>query len=1006
VCGMRRLSPLARAASLRWAGPLRALSSKASVPSGPPHPFESFLSGNSGGYIEDMYHSWKEDPSSVHKSWQSVFARMDAGALPGQSFVPPPTLNAGASLSSAVVPAGGPAAGVVSGGSASDQTKVLDLIHAYQARGHNIAELDPLGMYDADLDGAPVPDLELENYGWTEADLEKEFQLSGMLASGFLSGQSGPMKLGDIIARLREVYTTSVGVEYMHIWNHEQVNWIREQIETPQATEFSKEAKLRMLDRLAWSDHFEAFLANKYSTAKRFGLEGCEALIVGMKELIDCATDEGVENIIMGMPHRGRLNVLANVVRKPMEHIFNEFQGAAAPDSEEDFSGSGDVKYHLGMSYTRPTSSGKTVNLSLVANPSHLEAVNPVVEGKTRAKQHYNNDMERSRSMSLLLHGDAAFSGQGVVFETMGLSDLHDYSTGGTVHIVVNNQIGFTTDPRSSRSSPYCTDVAKAIQAPIFHVNGDDVEAVARVCILAAKWRQRFKRDVVIDIVCYRKYGHNELDQPMFTQPQMYTAISQMTPVFKKYSQQLISEGVISADEVAALSKGVTNFMSEKLEASRTYTPKKSDWLASNWAGMLPPNLEAQYHDTGVDRDTLTKVGLALTGLPEDFSPHRMVGKIYNQRREMVNSGKAVDWALAEQLAWGTLLLEGNHVRISGQDVERGTFSHRHCVVHDQKQYGSKYAPLRHIDPAQAQFNACNSSLSEFAVLGFELGYSLENPASLVMWEAQFGDFANTAQCMIDQFICSGEQKWLRQSGLTMLLPHGYEGQGPEHSSARLERFLQLCDDDEDVFPDRDALGKQSRVQLANLQVVNVTTPANYFHVLRRQCMRDFRKPMVVMSPKSLLRHRLVKSDSEDFLPGTRFQRVLPDTTDELAPAESVRKLVLCSGKVYFDLLAAREKAGATDVAIARVEQISPFPFDLVQEEVIKFPNAEIVWCQEEPKNAGAWSYVRPRIVTAARDVRPVAPTYAGRKPAASTATGHGAWHAKEVAAFLSAALE
>jgi len=705
------------------------------------------------------------------------------------------------------------------------------------------------------------------------------------------------------------------------------------------------------------------------------------------------------------MPPRGRLNGLANVVRKPMEQIFSEFQGTASPDPDQDFSGSGDVKYHLGMSYTRPTVSGRKVHLSLVANPSHLEAVNPVVEGKTRAKQHYSGDSERTGSMSVLLHGDAAFSGQGVVFETMGLSDLHDYTTGGTVHIVVNNQVGFTTDPRSTRSSPYCTDVAKAIQAPIFHVNGDDIEAVARVCHLAAKWRMRFKRDVVIDIVCYRKFGHNELDQPMFTQPQMYTNIARMTPVWKKYSSQLIAEGVVTAEEVDTMSKGVMAMMSERLEASKTYQTQKSDWLAHNWSGMLPPNVEAKFHDTGVELATLEKVGGAITTLPETFTPHRMVGKIYQQRNDMITSGKQVDWALAEQLAWGTLLLEGNHVRISGQDVERGTFSHRHCVVHDQKVFGDKYSPLKHIDPSQAAFNACNSSLSEFAVLGFELGFSLENPASLVMWEAQFGDFSNTAQCMIDQFICSGEQKWLRQSGLTMLLPHGYEGQGPEHSSARLERFLQLCDDDEDEFPAPDVLGKQSRIQTANWQIVNVTSPANYFHVLRRQVWRDFRKPLVMMSPKSLLRHRLVKSDVEEFLPGTRFKRLIPETADDLAPDEGIRKLVLCTGKVYFDLLAAREAAGVKDVAIARVEQIAPFPFDLVQAQVKQYPNAKVVWCQEEPKNGGAWTYVRPRIATAARDVREVSASYAGRKPAASTATGYGSWHVKEMDEFISTAL-
>ena len=998
---MRRAPALVRRPLPKASLFARSLSTKAAA--SPPHPFDSFLNGASGGYIEDMYHAWKQDPSSVHVSWQSVFARMDAGAVPGQTFVPPPSINAGATLQTAVVPAG--QVSLSSGGGDMLQTKVLNLIHAYQARGHNVADLDPLGIYDADLDGSTPPDLELANYGFTEADMDREINLDGLLQSGFIG--AGNMKLRDVIARLNEVYTSHVGVEYMHIWDHEQVNWIREQIETPDQIQFTKEEKIRMLDRLCWSDHFEAFLAQKYATAKRFGLEGCEVLVVGMKEIIDTATDEGVENVVMGMPHRGRLNVLANVVRKPMEQIFSEFQGTASPDPEQDFSGSGDVKYHLGMSYQRPTVSGKTVHLSLVANPSHLEAVNPVVEGKTRAKQHYSGDESRKKSMSLLLHGDAAFSGQGVVFETMGLSDLHEYTTGGTVHIVVNNQIGFTTDPRSSRSSPYCTDVAKAIQAPIFHVNGDDTEAVARVCRLAAKWRNRFHRDVVIDIVCYRKQGHNELDQPKFTQPQMYTAIDRMTPVFKKYSQQLIAEGTVTQEEVDAISAQVKGEMEKKLLESKTFVPSKGDWLSSNWSGMLPPNVEGKFRDTGVDAATLQKVGQAITTLPETFSPHRMVGKIFAARNEMINSGKGIDWALAEQLAWGTLLLEGNHVRISGQDVERGTFSHRHCVIHDQKKFGEKFSPLKNlktIDPSSAAFNACNSSLSEFAVLGFELGYSLENPASLIMWEAQFGDFANTAQCMIDQFISSGEQKWLRQSGLCMLLPHGYEGQGPEHSSARLERFLQMCDDDEDEFPA--ILGRQSRVQAANWQIVNVTTPANYFHVLRRQVWRDFRKPMVVMSPKSLLRHKLVKSDIEEFMPGSRFQRVLPDTGEGLASEDKVRRIVFCTGKVYYDLLSARTTKGVDDVAISRIEQISPFPHDLVQEEVKKYPNAEIVWCQEEPKNAGAWQYVRPRLVTSARDVRPIDPAYAGRKPAASTATGYGSWHTKEMNEFLDKALD
>jgi len=954
-----------------------------------------------------MYNAWKKDPASVHVSWQSFFSSMEAGAPPGAAFTPPPSIRAGQSLAAAAVssePAHRPHELARGEGEERDILKVMQLVHAYESRGHNICDLDPLGIYEADLANDTPIDLEISNYGFTEADMEKEIQLTGIATKGFFAEDRARMKLKDIIARLRQVYASTIGFEFMHIWDHEQVNWIRDKIETVDAAKFTREERLRILDRLAWSDHFEAFLASKYSTVKRFGLEGCEVLIPGMEEIIDSSASLGVENIILGMAHRGRLNVLANVVKKPMEHIFCEFSGVSTPSPDDDFSGSGDVKYHLGMSHTRSTASGKQVNISLVANPSHLEAVNPVVEGKCRAKQHYTGDAERAHSMPILIHGDAAFSGQGVVFETMGLADLHNYTTGGTIHIVINNQIGFTTDPRSSRSSPYCTDVAKCIQAPIFHVNGDDVDAVVQVCRLAAQWRHRFKRDVVIDIVCYRKHGHNEIDNPMFTQPQMYTAVKKQRSTLNKYFHKLEQEGVITNEAARELSEGVKMELQRHLDNSRNYVPKKSDWLSSNWKGMLPMNIQARDLLTGVDIETLKKVGQAITTLPADLTPHKKVRELYANRKKMFDENLPIDWAVAEQLAWGSLLLEGNHVRISGQDVERGTFSHRHAVIHDQANWPRTYLPLQNVDPGQAAFMACNSSLSEFAVLGFELGYALENPASLIMWEAQFGDFANTAQCMIDQFISSGEQKWLRQSGLVMLLPHGFEGQGPEHSSARLERFLQMSDDDEDVFPAR--IGRQQQAQAANWQVVNVTTPANYFHVLRRQVVREFRKPLIVMSPKSLLRHRLVKSDLSEMGHNTRFMRYLADSGEGLVEPEKIRKLVLCSGKVYYDLLAERTKQMITDVAIGRCEQISPFPHDHIQADAKKYPNAEIVWCQEEPKNAGAWSYVKPRITTAAREVREVHATYAGRKPSAAASTGHASQHAKEQQQLIEAALK
>mmetsp|Transcript_35782 Transcript_35782/g.89075 ORF Transcript_35782/g.89075 Transcript_35782/m.89075 type:complete len:1000 (-) Transcript_35782:277-3276(-) len=984
----------------------RALSTKPAKKA-PPHVLESFLSGGSTSYVDEMYLSWRANPESVHRSWQVYFKEAEAGGP--NPFVLPPALSPGSQLvgrtttseSTMMVP-------TADLSQHSENMKVVQLIRAFQQRGHNIANLDPLGVYDADLDGSIPPELDLPNYGWTKADMEKEFDIGAFMASGFMSSDRPKLKLGKLIERLQQTYAGSIGVEYMHLADREQLNWIREKVETIEPQQFTGEEKLRILDRLTWGDHFESFLANKFSAVKRFGVEGGESLIPGMKAMIDTATDMGVEAIVMGMPHRGRLSVLANVVRKPFESIFGEFQGKFG-SAAEDWSGTGDVKYHLGMSYTRPTLNGKSIHVALVANPSHLEAVNPVVEGKTRAKQHFTGDTDRSRTMSVLLHGDAAFSGQGVVFETMGLSDLHHYTTGGTIHIVLNNQIGFTTDPRSSRSSPYCTDVAKAISAPVFHVNGDDVEAVCFVTQLAAEWRQTFHTDVVVDIVCYRRHGHNEIDQPMFTQPLMYKAIAKQPTTWSIYCKKLIAEGSVTQEQVDRLSQSVIDEFTAKLEFSKTHHPKKSEWLSSSWSGMHTPNIFSPVQDTGVAEEELRRIGRLISTIPAPVTtPHRKIAEIYQQRAKMAETGKSIDWAMAEQLAFGSLLSENIHVRISGQDVERGTFSHRHAVVHDQVS-GEKAMPLSAIGDDQAAFMACNSSLSEFAVLGFELGYSLESPNQLVLWEAQFGDFANTAQCIIDQFIASGEQKWVRQSGLVLLLPHGYDGQGPEHSSARLERFLQMSDDDPDVFPPMEE-GQRRQIQEGNWQIVNCTTPANYFHVLRRQTHRDFRKPLIVMSPKNLLRHRQCISAMEDMKPGTRFLRMIGDSGDNLAPKESVRKLIFCSGKVYFDILAERakraEEGGApTDVAIARIEQISPFPFDKVRAEAAKYPNAQIVWCQEEPKNKGAWAYVEPRIETSLREDRGVRAKYAGRAQMAAVSTGYKDVHDREQAKLVADAL-
>jgi 2-oxoglutarate dehydrogenase E1 component len=1008
--GAARLGALGRGLGLG-----RALSTKpAKKP--PPHPYESFLSANSSSYVDEMYAAWRAEPASVHASWQVYFREVEQGAR--NPFVPPPTLSAGQSLAAAanapldyaLAPVGAP-----SSSEHSETMKVVQLVRAFQHRGHNIANLDPLGVYDADLDGSTPPELDLATYGWTDADLDKEFDIGAFMATGFMDTGRPKVPLRKLIERLQQTYAGSIGADYMHIADREQLNWVRTRLETPEPYSFPIDEKLRMLDRLTWGDHFESFLANKFSAVKRFGVEGGESLIPGMKAMIDAATDLGVEAIVMGMPHRGRLNVLANVVRKPFESIFGEFQGKFEKGGD-DWSGTGDVKYHLGMSYTRPTLNGRSIHLALVANPSHLEAVNPVVEGKTRAKQHFTGDTDRSRTMSILLHGDAAFSGQGVVFETMGLSDLHHYSTGGTIHIVVNNQIGFTTDPRSSRSSPYCTDVAKAISAPVFHVNGDDVEAVCYVMKLAAEWRQTFHKDVVVDIVCYRRHGHNEIDQPMFTQPLMYKQIAKQPTTWQTYCAQLIKEGSVTQEQVDRLSQSVIDEFTAKLEFSKTHHPKKSEWLSSSWSGMHTPNIFSPVQDTGIDEAQLRKLGTLISTIPLPVStPHRKIAEVYQQRAKMASTGDGIDWAMGEQLAFASLLAENMHVRISGQDVERGTFSHRHAVVHDQLT-GEKAMPLAQVVPdgqagadPSASFIACNSSLSEFAVLGFELGYSLESPNQLVLWEAQFGDFANTAQCIIDQFISSGEQKWVRQSGLVLLLPHGYDGQGPEHSSARLERFLQMSDDDPDVFPPMEH-DHRRQIQEGNWQIVNCTTPANYFHVLRRQTHRDFRKPLIVMSPKNLLRHRQCVSTYADMAPGTRFMRLIADSGEGLAPAEQVRKLVLCSGKIYYELLAERTKRAAeggapSDVAIARVEQISPFPFDKVRDQAGKYPNAEVVWCQEEPKNAGAWAYVQPRIETALRATRGLRPSYAGRGPGASVSTGYKDVHDREQARLIDQAL-
>jgi 2-oxoglutarate dehydrogenase E1 component len=665
-----------------------------------------------------------------------------------------------------------------------------------------------------------------------------------------------------------------------------------------------------------------------------------------------------------------------------------------------------------------------------LANPSHLEAVDPVVLGKVRAKQYYGEDTQRAKTLGVLLHGDGSFAGQGVVYETLDMSGLPDYTTGGTIHLVVNNQVAFTTDPRKSRSSPYCTDVAKALNAPIIHVNGDDVEAVVRACELAAEWRQVWKSDIVIDIVCYRKYGHNEIDEPSFTQPLMYQAIKNHKSAHDRYVERLLAEGHVSKDQVKKIHDNIQGILSTCFETAKDYKPKASDWLSSYWKGFMSPDQMARIRNTGVPMDFLKEVGTAITQLPDSFSPHRQIKKVYDQRRQMIEKGEGIDWGFAEALAFGTLISEGNHVRVSGQDVERGTFSHRHAVLHDQKT-GDRYTPLAHVFDGQkpGQFTICNSSLAEFGVLGYELGYSMENPNSLVIWEAQFGDFANGAQVVFDQFISSGEAKWLRQTGIVVNLPHGYDGQGPEHSSARIERFLQMTDEDPYTVPDIDEskwftgghLGGVT--QEINMQVVNCTTPANYFHVLRRQIHRQFRKPLIVAAPKNLLRHPQAKSGLWEFddkpddkgILGVRFKRLIMDEfandrSPHPDPMPEYKRVVMCTGKVYYELAAERAKQKKEhEVAIVRLEQLAPFPFDLVMRELRRYPNAEIMWCQEEPMNMGAYQHVAPRIETCMRHEGREVPAYipyAGRATSAATATGFGPVHAAEQSSLVQHALD
>ncbi|KAG7881375.1 hypothetical protein KL938_003505 [Ogataea parapolymorpha] len=963
--------------------------------------FDSFLQTNNANYIDEMYEAWSKDPKSVHVSWDAYFRNMNGNKPASTAFVAPPTLIP--------QPEGGiphlvpSASGNVSEGILV-HLKAQLLVRAYQVRGHQRAHIDPLGISFGDDKNTPPPrELTLDYYGFTEADLDKDITLGPGILPYFIKDGVTSMKLRDVIKTCEKLYCSSYGVEYVHIPSKQKCDWLRERIEIPTPFKFTPDQKRQILDRLMWSCEFENFLSTKFPNDKRFGLEGAESVVPGLKALIDTAVDLGVEDVVIGMPHRGRLNMLANVVRKPAEAIFSEFTG-----SKEFDEGSGDVKYHLGMNYVRPTTSGKTVNLSIVANPSHLEAEDPVVLGRTRAIQHYKNDVgEFKKALAVLLHGDAAFAGQGVVYETMGFTALPAYATGGTVHVIVNNQIGFTTDPRFARSTPYPSDIAKSINAPIFHVNADDVESVVYMFNLAAEWRAAFNSDVILDVVGYRKHGHNETDQPSFTQPLMYERIAHKKQVLDMYIDKLLKEGTFTEEDINEHKQWVWNTLEESFGKSKDYKPDSREWLTTPWEGFKSPKelaTEVLPHlPTAISEEKVKHIGKVVSTVPEKFNLHRNLKRILGNRLKSIESGQGIDWSTGEALAFGSLAMEGYHVRVSGQDVERGTFSQRHAVLHDQKNEET-YIPLKHLDENQGDFVISNSSLSEYGVMGFEYGYSLTSPDALVVWEAQFGDFANTAQVIIDQFIAAGESKWKQRSGVVLSLPHGYDGQGPEHSSGRLERYLQLCNEDPRYFPTPEKLERQH--QDCNMQVAYPSTPASLFHILRRQMHRQFRKPLILFFSKSLLRHPLARSSIEEFTGDSHFQWLIEDVElgKSINDKAGIKRVVLCSGQVYTALHKRRQNLGDKETAFIKVEQLHPFPFAQLRDALLSYPALEdLVWCQEEPFNMGAYSYVTPRIETVLREagLEKLGLRYAGRDPSASVAAGSKAMHTAEEEALL-----
>ena len=944
---------------------------------------QSFLSGANATFINDLHKEWKANPNSVPKEWDLWFKNNGDDVIldDGPSWAKKNSQVIGAIDTVASVRA--VARGIAGKGDLSatdlraattDSIRAIMLIRAFRINGHLLAKLDPLNLQEGDVH----PELNPKTYGFKDDDWDRPIFIDNVLGM-----ESATLR--QIMEIVKETYCGSIGIEFMHVQDPAQKAWIQERIESIRnTTEFTKRGKKAIYERLVGAETFEQFLHKKYAGTKRFGLDGSESVVPAIEQILKRGSQLGMKEVVIAMAHRGRLNLLYNILNKPFRAIISEFLGNQA--NPEEAGGSGDVKYHMGASADREFD-GNNVHLSLQPNPSHLEVVAPVVIGRVRAKQNQHNDTnDRLSVLGIVLHGDAAFAGQGVVAETFDFSGLRGYRTGGTIHIVVNNQIGFTTSPNYSRSSPYCTDVAKMVMAPIMHINGDDPEAVIHASRIATEFRQKFACDVVLDIISYRRYGHNEGDEPAFTQPIMYKKIGSHDSISTIYGKKLVKEGILTDQEAKDEVDNHNKFLEKEFQAGANYKPNKADWLEGQWANLRAAHGDDRRGETSVSTDDLKLIGNAITTIPENIQVNKKLARIVEARKKAIDTGEGIDWSTAEHLAFGSLLIEGHPVRLSGQDSCRGTFSQRHAVFVDQVKE-ERYTPLNNIKENQENFEVIDSPLSEASVLGFEYGYSLTEPTALVMWEAQFGDFANGAQVIVDQFISSGEAKWLRMSGLVMLLPHGYEGQGPEHSSARLERYLQLCGED-------------------NMQVLNCSTPANYFHALRRQLKRDFRKPLIIMTPKSLLRNKMCVSKLSDMAEQTAFRRVIKDPDINLKD-KNIKKVVICSGKVFYNLYEEREKRKLENVKILRLEQIYPFPHRTLKEELSKTPDAEVVWCQEEPKNMGSWFFVDRKIedVLMSYKGKFLRPTYAGREEAASPATGSLSRHNKEQADLVNEAL-